>query len=370
MNDSSIIKILHVVNGEFYAGAERVQDLLALRLPELGYEVGFVCLKEGIFAEKRQTDAPLFNLPMQSRFDIGLAKRMTNLMREEGYNLIHTHTPRAALVGQLASRLSGKPMVHHVHSPSDRDTESGWRNVRNSLIERLSLQRARVLIPVSASLEQYLFDKGYKSERVHPVSNGVPVLEPTRKHWQAGNELVIGSVALYRPRKGIEILLEAIAELHKQGHSARLHAVGPFETPEYEHSVKQLTADLGITDSVTWTGFTSAVTNEFNNMHVFALPSLFGEGMPMVVLEAMAAGLPVISTRVEGIPEVVRNEQDGLLATPGDADDMARCLAEIATGAFNLEELGNSGRLRQQEYFSDVAMARGVSQVYDRVLKK
>ena len=92
----------------------------------------------------------------EKKCDEGLARKMANLARDENYRLIHTHTPRAALIGQLASVLSGIPMVHHVHSPSDRDTESGWRNVRNSLIEQFSLLRARVLIPVSASLEQYL----------------------------------------------------------------------------------------------------------------------------------------------------------------------------------------------------------------------
>jgi len=369
MTRAAETKVLHIVNGEFYAGAERVQDLLAMQLPEFGYEAAFVCLKDGIFDTKRQArEVVLHNMPMQSRMDIGLARRLATLIKSQSYALVHTHTPRAALVGQLAALMSHVPMVHHVHSPSDQDTESGWRNTRNSLIERLSLMHASILIPVSASLEQYLLDKGYNHRRIRPVFNGVPVIDTMRKAWQPGDELVIGSVALYRPRKGIEVLLQAIAEMRNAGHAARLHAVGPFETAEYEQDVRALAENLGLTPYITWTGFTSDVTAEFAHMHVFALPSLFGEGMPMVVLEAMAAGLPVVSTRVEGIPQVVREEQDGFLAEPGNAKDLSAVLTKITANPDTIATMGESGQARQRESFSDVAMAKGVAEVYEQVL--
>jgi len=363
--------VLHVINGEFYAGGERVQDLLALRLPELGYEVSFACLKDGIFADKRQArNAPLHSFPMRSKVDVGLAFRLAGFLRRGRYKLIHTHTRRAALVGQVASLIAGLPMVHHLHSPSDKDTEEGWRNKANSIAEKLSLLRAQKLIPVSKSLEKYLLDRGYKRQRIRTVWNGVPVQDKVRGHRTPAEAMVVGVVALFRPRKGIENLLKAIAQLRQAGHDVRLHAVGPFETEDYQAAVMQLVAELGLDRHIHWTGFSGDVVAEFPNMHVFALPSLFGEGMPMVVLEAMAAGLPVVSTRVEGIPEVVRDGQDGLLAEPGSAEQLAEALRKLVVGEVDGNRLGDSGWQRQRDNFSDLAMAKGVVAVYREVLGK
>ena len=85
-----------------------------------------------------------------------------------------------------------------------------------------------------------------------------------------------------------------------------LRAVGGFETSEYESEVKQLANQLNVEDMVTWTGFQTDTNTQFQQMDLFVLPSLFGEGLPMVVLESMAQGVPVIASNVEGIPEAVR----------------------------------------------------------------
>src|SRR5690348_598010 len=86
---------LHLVNGEHYSGAERVQDLLAKQLPRFGCEVGFVCVKPERFPNARETKtAPLVEMPMRSRFDLRVVKRIANIVRSEDYDLIHAHTPR------------------------------------------------------------------------------------------------------------------------------------------------------------------------------------------------------------------------------------------------------------------------------------
>lgn len=366
---SSRIRVLHIVNGEFYAGAERVQDLLALRLPELGFDVGLVCLKDGVFAELRQSQAvPLYRHPMRSRVDFRGAREVANLVRREGYGLVHTHTPRAALVGQLVARLADVPMVHHVHSPSHEDTEHGWRNLRNSLVERLSLRGVRALIPVSASLAEQLLLQGYSQDRIRPVANGVPVQPLRRKRYILGEPLVLGMVALLRPRKGVEILLQAMASLRALGHDVSLRAVGAFETADYEREVMQLVEKLGLRDRVVWTGFTDDVAAQFGRMHVFVLPSLYGEGMPMVVLEAMASGLPVIGTRVEGVPQVVRDGQNGILVNPGEVTELVDAISGFVHGVSSIPRLGDSGRSRQRAEFSDIAMAENVAAVYREVL--
>lgn len=361
-------KVLHIITGDHYAGAERVQDLLAMRLPEHGYQVGFVCLKEGLFPQARQyKDAPIYSAHMGSRLDFAPARRIAAVIRKEGYALIHTHTPRSTLLGQLVSLMAGVPLVHHLHSPTTRDTEDRWRNLRNSWVERLCLLRARRIIAVSASLREYLREQGYGDERVRLVENGVSVTAEQHVADPAHHAAVVGMVALFRPRKGLEVLMRAAAILKSTGRSVRIRAVGGFETPQYEASIKALERELGLVGDIHWAGFTRDVGAELRQMGVFALPSLFGEGMPMVVLEAMSAGLPVVATRVEGIPEVVREGQDGYLVPPNDPPALAAALGRLLENADALRTQGQSGRQRQIQHFSDVSMARGVAKVYDEV---
>ena len=363
------VLVLHVITGEFYAGAERVQALLADRLPEFGYRASFVCLKRGKFLEAlEKSPHPCRAVTMRSRLDVlRNARTIARHARDTNCRLIHTHTPRGALVGSLSASLAGLPMVHHVHSPTSRDSARKLINGINALVERASLRRARALIPVSESLANDLRARGYGDGRIMPIPNGVALCDLPPKPARRG-ELTVGTVALFRPRKGTEVLLRALARLVAQGRAVRLRAVGPFETPEYERSVRALCRSLGLDARVEWRGFRQDVAAELAAMDVMVLPSLFGEGMPMVVLEAMAVGLPVVATRVEGVPEVVRDGQDGLLVQPGDDAALADALGRLAAEPSLIEAMGASGRRRQRETFSDVAMAERLSRLYDRVL--
>jgi glycosyltransferase involved in cell wall biosynthesis len=363
------IGVLHVINGEHYAGAERVQDLLALRLPEWGFEVGFACVKPGSFTEMRESrNAPVYHVPMRARLDLRAAWKIARIVRREGYRLLHAHTVRTAIVGRLAAALAGVPLVYHVHSPTSRNTTRRWWNRVNSVVERLSLTGAKRLITVSESLGRHMEQQGFSRTKITVVPNGVPKVEAIPSRPAPTGQWTLGTVALFRPRKGVEVLLEALAILKQQGLPVRLRAVGAFETPQYALAIAARTARLGVADLVEWPGFTRDVTAELLQMDLFVLPSLFGEGLPMVVLEAMAAGVPVVATDVEGIPEAIRNGWDGVVAKAGDPQELARAIAQIVSGQLDWSALRASALKRHAEKFSDRAMAAGVAGVYREVL--
>jgi glycosyltransferase involved in cell wall biosynthesis len=305
---------------------------------------------------------------MRGRLDLGCAARLARIVREEGYHLIHTHTPRAALVGRIASLLTGVPMVHHVHSPTARDTEGGMRNRINTIAERLSLLGVKRLIPVSRSLEGYLVGEGYSRAIIRAVPNGVPTPGPLPDRAAPGDEWVIGVVALFRPRKGIEVLVEAASLLKKAGQRFRIRAVGGFETPEYEASIKALARQIEVADCIDWTGFTRDVNAEFARMDVMVLPSLYGEGMPMVILEAMATGVPVVSSEVEGVPEVLEQGATGLMVAPGEAAPLADALRALMMRQYDWVAMRARAYDAQVERFSDASMARKVGDVYREVV--
>jgi glycosyltransferase involved in cell wall biosynthesis len=178
----------------------------------------------------------------------------------------------------------------------------------------------------------------------------------------------MGTVALFRPRKGLEVLLDALALLRAEELDVKLRAVGEFEMARYEQEIKRRAERLGIGNRVEWVGFTRDVPRELAQMDLFVLPSLFGEGLPMVILEAMACGVPVVGTRVAGVPEVIRDRLEGLIARPNDPVDLARAIAQFIRGEVDWSAMRVDAHRRQREFFSDRSMARAVAQVYRRVL--
>jgi len=363
-----LVRVLHVINGEHFSGAERVQDLLAGYLPECGYEVGFACVKPGRFPEARKfREAALYPVPMRSRLDFSCGRKLASLIRDEQFSIIHAHTPRSLMVADQAARLAKVPLVYHVHSPAGRDSTRWFRNMANAWLERHAAHRASRLIAVSPSVRRYMIEQGFLASHVICVPNGVPTID-VRPRAFAPKTWTLGMSALFRPRKGIEVLLEALKLVRQGGNDVRLRAIGPFETPAYEAEVRALVVKLGIGDAIEWTGFVTNIGAELAQIDALVLPSLFGEGLPMVVLEAIAAGVPVIASDVEGVPEAIVDHEDGLLVQPGDAASLAAAINELTSGLVDYPTLSRNAQARHAERFSAEAMASNVAAVYDQVL--
>lgn len=364
-------RALHLINGEHYAGAERVQDLLAQQLPRFGWQADFVCLKPGAFERARAaSDSRVTTLAMRSRLDLSPAREVAALLASGGYDLLHTHTVRSLLIGRFAAQRARKPLLHHVHSRTDRDTENPLRNRVNSAIQRFGAARAARLIAVSHGTAHYLRAIGYDDAQVRVVPNGVPVIATPRAWTAPESQWVLGMVALFRPRKGVEALIDALAALRAQGRAATLRAVGGFESEDYRRQVLAHAQARGVAEHIEWTGFTRDVGAELARIDLFVLPSLYGEGLPMVLIEALALGLPVVASANEGIPEVLADGRAGALVPPGDVPALSAAIAALMDEPERAAALARKGLQRQHERYSDVAMARLVAAVYEEVLQE
>jgi len=367
------LRVLHVVNGEHFAGAERVQSHLGRCLPTYGVRADFACVKPGRFADAVDAAETKWGtahrIAMRNRFDWGIAKRVAQVARSGGYELMHAHTPRTALITSIAAKLAGLPWVYHVHSPASRDSSKYLLNSINAWIERRSLNRCDHLITVSESLRSDCIASGYHPTRVTVVHNGVPAVCYDRAETpRPGGRWLLGMVALMRPRKGLEFAIDAVHRLRSAGHDVSLRCIGPYETDEYRRDIDRQIERLGLNAQIEQVGFQSDVPLALSKLDVMLLPSLYGEGLPMVVLEAMAAGLPVVDTAVEGTPEAIRDGIDGLLAEPASATSLATQIERLVTGEVNWQAFAAAARVRHAEAFSDWAMSRGVADVYRQVL--
>ena len=364
------IRVLHLINGEHYAGAERVQDLLCQRLPDFGVEPALACLKPGRFPESRRCqDTPLYRLPMCGRCDLRPAWHLARLLRREQFDLLHTHTPRSALIGCLATMLTGTPLVHHVHGQTAVEARGRWWTRLMARLERSSLAHAAAVVAVSPSAADYMVEHGVDEARLRIVPNGVPPRPALAERAAPGGCWTLGLVALLRPRKGLETVLDAVAQLRAAGDDVRLRVVGSFETPEYKREVQEHVARLGIGSAVEWAGFSANVDAELAQMDLLAYPSLLAEGMPMVVLEAMAAGVPLVASRVSGVTDVLRDGIDALLTAPGDPVDLAAAVARLLRGEVAWHDLRASAYCRQRMLYSDRAMASSIADLYREILQ-
>ena len=365
------VKVLHLINGEHFSGAERVQDLLGMAMPQFGYEIGFACVKPDKFPNVRHSvDCEIFETKMKSKFDFLCASRVAKVARENNFRLLHAHTPRTLMIGQLAARKLGCPLVYHVHSPVGRDSDRGFVNKLNLMMEAWSLKKVDRLICVSNSLSGYMQELGNPANKITVVSNGVQAINDLPARKEPTEPWTIGTMALFRPRKGTEVLLKALAILKQQNINVRLRAVGPFETPEYEKEIMQQVDQLGVGEMIDWMGFQTDVNQQLRAMDLFVLPSLYGEGLPMVVLEAMANAVPVVASRVEGIPEAVRDGVDGLIFEPANANDLADKLKSMIGDKQRWRAMSESSLERQRNELSDISMTRGVAAVYDQLLDR
>lgn len=368
---AAMVNVLHLINGEHFSGAERVQQNLGRQLDPFGFASHFACLKPGKFPELCGLPSDRVHaLPMRGRFDRGVIDRTVALVKEIDCRLLHAHTPRSAVVAAFTAHRLGLPWVYHVHSPTARDSTRGLINRINDMVERFSIASCSLIITVSRSLRREMLSRGVARRRLVAIANGVAAIEPIdpaarleKASWQ------FGLIALMRPRKGVEIALEAMARLKSQAVPATLELIGGFETPEYQRQVLGRIESLGLSDVVRWSGFTSDVAAAIRRLDALLLPSLFGEGMPMVVLEALSAGVPVVATRVEGTPEVVRHGIEGLLATPASAEDLADKMSGLVADRHAWAAMSRAALARHRSRFSDIEMARRVARAYDRIVR-
>ncbi|RMF43004.1 MAG: glycosyltransferase family 1 protein [Planctomycetota bacterium] len=363
-------RVLHLINGQHFSGAERVQQLLGQRLIDFGFEPHFACVKPGRFREcAGLPSARVHDFPMCNRIDVRVVARIADMIRRQEIELLHAHTPRTAMVAALVALRTRTPWVYHVHSPSARDSARPWINRLNATIERAAILGCNKVITVSRSLRREMLRLGVPRRRLAVVPNGVPAIAPIdpqqRVHqtrWR------LGILALMRPRKGIEVAIEAMRLVRQRHPAIELELIGSFESEEYQQQITAAIDSAGLGNNVVLRGFTTDIAGALHRLDALLLPSLHGEGMPMVVLEALSAGVPVVATRVEGTPEVVRHGQEGLLAQPGDPHGLADRILELTASRPRWCQMSHRAVQRHRSRFSEVRMAEATARVYRSVL--
>lgn len=303
---------------------------------------------------------------------------LVRLFRRERPAIVHTHTSKAGVLGRLAARMAGVPVL--VHTPHGHVYYGHFGRFLSWLFLRIERILARVTTSMIALTESEKEDhlsqrvgsrdtfavipSGIDVERFRRVAAGAGARPPGTAYPDGA--FVIGSVGWLTPVKGHAVLIEALARLKPTYPTAHLLLIG---SGGLRDDLTQLAARLGVASSVELLGMRTDVPECLGAMHCFVLPSL-NEGMGRALVEAMAAARPVVASRVGGIPAIVENRRTGLLVPAGDADALAAAIGDVIARPELSRALGQAARDRIDATFSVPAMVRAVEAVYDEALKR
>ncbi len=365
--------VVHLVNGEHIGGIERVVTTVC-RLHRR-VRPRLVCLMNG--AMQRAAGVAVDAVPMFGRLDATVGVRLARYLREHGVSVVVAHTLRAHLVGAMAARLARLPLVATIHSPITRDTERRGRNARNAWLQRQLARWTAAYVTVSEGLERELVASGVPPSRVTVVRNGVEAeryeagdgaaFRRSLPGFDVGSPLV-GTVALLRPRKGIEDLLRAAPRVVREFPRCRFVVVGSAENASYQVRLGRLCGELGIADRVAFTGHRDDVADLLAALDVFVLPSRFGEGLPLALLEAMAAARAVVATETEGNREIIEPGVTGRLVPSADPAALADNVAALLADPAGRSAIGEAARRAVKQRFDAARMAAEAEDAYLRVL--
>jgi glycosyltransferase involved in cell wall biosynthesis len=360
-------RIFFVTSTLAFGGAERLWALLIPALAARGFDVRVMTLvDEGeFFHELRSKGIDVTCANMRRRTDIrGLRRAFAGLAG--GTDLIVSQSVNAQTVGAL---MAWKARVPHV--TIDHAGPGLTLRLHQRILLRVVARTVDLLIAVSALQLERLLPLGFDRERIRIIPNAVEPLAPTEEREETRRRLGFGEndvvallVADLRPVKNARAFVEAVAQAHAA--DARVRGLIAGDGPEFASVSAAAAASSGAVELL---GARSDVANLMNAADVVCLTSRT-EGQPLVLLEAMSIGRPVIATAVGGVTELVADGETGLLVPEGDGDAFTRALLTLA-GAHELRlRLGEAGRLRHRERFAADRMVDAYARTFLETIER
>jgi glycosyltransferase involved in cell wall biosynthesis len=352
------VRIAHVVIGGEVAGGQMVALRLARAARGAGHDVRFVSPSDGAFVELIRSegfDASV--VPLGGALDLRALARLTHALR--GVDVVHTHGHFAVnVLSRVAGRLASARVLAHMHI--ENTFRSGRGRGAQIVLDNATARLCFAIVAVSEATRASLVRQGYPAERVITVHNGIDPPEPIEPIRLAPGPIVL-EVARLAEVKGQHVLLAALAGLDA---TAVLVGRDLEQGGAYERHLRREAERLGVADRVVFAGYREDVPLLLAGCDVFCLPS-FLEGLPLVVLEAMAQGRPVVASDVGGTPELVADGETGILVPAGDSDALRRGLAGVLGDPERARRLGAAGRTRALSTFSAEAMTARILRIYE-----
>ena len=363
--DQKSFKILYTTSfGHMMGGGQWSLYYLIKHLNKDIFHPVVLCPEEGELAEKmRRVGAEVVCLDVGRirHLNLLVIKKFISIIRGKEIDLIHTDSPTETFYAGVAAKVMRIPLIWHI-----RVSEREWFADRV-----LSLLSTRLILVANAITQRFGWLKD--SKKMIVVHNGIDLEEfdkfltdaSIRKELNINKKTVLlGCIGRIEERKGQRYLIAAMRHVDK----VKLILVGNGEK-RYLKRIQALCKDLGLSDRVIHIGYRNNVPSLLKEIDLLVFPTISGEGFPRVILEAMAAGKPVVATDNAGNPEAVEDGKTGYIVPAGDIEAMATKIMELLTTKRKREEMGQASRKRIGDLFTIQQHVKKIQRVYHDVLE-
>ena len=365
------MKIAYVITRSDVLGGASVHLLdLAEGVQRLGHEVTILVGGNGLVVDRARERGlncmPLDHMvreisPLKDLLGFFELKRRLKALAPD---VVHVHSAKAGILGRLAARSLKLPVIYTAHGWPFTEGVSERSRKLYTTIERVMAGFTQRIITVSDYDRSIAIAASVGSgERIVTIHNGIPELGPELKKPSCDHDVVrLIMVARFEDPKNHRALLDALHELEHQGWHLELVGDGPNLEAMKSHALA-----LELADRVSFMGALDNVPERLARSDVLLLVSRW-EGLPLTILEAMRAGLPVIASDVGGVKEAVSEGETGFLAPRDDSDTLKERIADLLRSAALRGRMGNAGRLRYEREFTFKLMLDRTISVYQKVL--
>jgi glycosyltransferase involved in cell wall biosynthesis len=353
--------VLLVIDSLEGGGAERYVVDLAIALGDRGWPVEVACsiagVRAGALADAGIPVSVLVGRLVKRRVSGPYGWALRQLVQQRHPAVVHAHLYASAAAAVVATRGLSVPVVLTEH------TEAPWRDRAARAVSRRVYQRVDRVVAVSSAIRDTLVRTyGVPAGRVDLLLPATTAPAAARPRATGAHAAVVGVVGRLVPEKGVDVFLRAVSLVTRVVPSARFVVVGdgPLRAQLQERMVA-----LRLAGVVSFTGFRPDAPRLIAGLDVLVVPSR-SDGSPLVVCEAMAAGVPVVASRVGGLPDLVVHGDTGLLVRPEDPDDLARALVGLLLDPAAARALGIRGR-HLASARSHVRLVDRMTEVYSAV---
>lgn len=368
------MKVLHLLSSTGFHGAESMTAELVRQLHTLGVEIHVAAFDAGDGGNTEILQAVnghaqgVARIPCNGPLDRHAFHQLNAYIRQHGIDLVHSHkykTTFYAMPGRWLRRFKLVTTYHNwlTHTPALK-----FYAALDKQLARFNDAAVAVSTPVAEELRRHMTNR-----RVHQIDNGIDIQRYTRQmsRQEAKAQLgldptrpALGFVGRLSPEKGLGFLIQAL-----QQHSRELGLVQTLivGAGEEQHALEAQLKQAGLADRVQLLGNRRDTPHIYSALDAFVLPSLI-EAFPMVLLEAMSCGCPVVATDVGEVHRIVQPGVTGLIVPPRDAAALGHALVELLTAPDRADQMGQAATQEAQKRFSATSMARQYLQVYQNCL--
>ncbi|MBM7855889.1 glycosyltransferase involved in cell wall biosynthesis [Desulfohalotomaculum tongense] len=373
------IKVLHLIRPAAGGMKKHLLDLVRLSDRSL-YQVEAAVPHDCVFKQElRETGVNILSIPLKGDisplWDWQAVWQLARYLKEQKVTILHSHGSKAALVGRMAALIANTPVVlFTVHNSIFYEEWPQWKKKLMAAAENILAKRTDKIITVSNQLrDQIIRLEKIPEEKIVTIYNGIDVskIKCRVNKFKLFKTLglpplgrLVGVAARLAPQKGVEYFLKAASLLKEYQANFVVIGEGPLR--------RELMAEaknLGLKNRVFFVGYRNDIERVLPGIDIFVLPSVT-EGLPLTILEAMAAGRPVVASRVGGIPEVIENRQTGLLVEPKNPAELAKAIAGLLEDRQWAEEMGAAGRKLVKEKFTVEKMVGRTMNLYRQLLQE